>query len=64
MIKFNKYRHAREGGYPRVGTVPFVEMDSRLRENDGDLTKRFSKEVVVKVGRISDSAIGQRAIIQ
>lgn len=30
------HRHAREGGYPSARTIPFIEMDSRLRGNDGD----------------------------
>ncbi len=38
-MKFEKNRYTREGEYPKIGTVPFVEMDSRLRENDGDLIR-------------------------
>ncbi len=36
---FFEYFHSLEGGYPKVGTSAIVEMDSRLRENDGELSE-------------------------
>ncbi len=46
MIKFKKHRHAREGGYPKVDTVPFVEMDSRHHENDESLIRYSLKKLL------------------